>query len=85
MMIKAKFKYLAVWYSRKTNNILHRIPPPLLEFTSVKLVCDHFLKYFVVDKIETIRIKFPDKVPNISSVQKPVIKSKMIFLMGDRR
>ena len=52
-------------------NILHRIPPPALpEFTSVKSLCDHFSRYFV-DKIETIRSKFPDKVQNIPQVQKP--------------
>ena len=49
------------------NNILHRIPPPALpEFTSVKSLCDHFSRYFV-DKIETIRSKYPDKVQNIRS------------------
>ena len=30
-----------------------------------------------MDKIATIRIKFPDKAHNISSVQKPEIRSKM--------
>ena len=71
MMTKSKSKYLAevnsensdnprlLWNS--TYNILHRIPPPALaEFTSVKSLCDHFSKYFV-DKIKTIRSKFPDK------------------------
>ena len=59
------------------NNILHRIPPPALpEFTSVKSLCDHFSKCFV-DKIETKRSKFPDKVQNIRPVQKPEIRSKM--------
>ena len=59
------------------NNILHRIPPPALpEFTSVKSLCDNFCRYFV-DKIETIRSKFPDKVQDIPQVQKPKIRSKM--------
>ena len=87
MTTKAKSKYLAdvisansdnprrLWNS--INNILHRIPPPALpEFTSVKSFCDHFSRYFV-DKIETIRSKFPDKVQNIPQVQKPEIRSKM--------
>ena len=87
MMTKAKSKYLAdviaensdnprrLWNS--INNILHRIPPPALPgFTSVKSLCDHFSRYFV-DKIETIRSKFPDKVQNIPQVQKPEIRSKM--------
>ena len=87
MMTKAKSKYLAdviaensdnprrLWNS--INNILHRIPPPALpEFTSVKSLCDHFSRYFV-DKIETIRSKFPDKVQNIPQVQKSEIRSKM--------
>ena len=86
MMTKARSKYLAdviaensdnprrLWNS--INNI-HRIPPPALpEFTSVKSLCDHFSRYFV-DKIETIRSKFPDKVQNIPQVQKPEIRSKM--------
>ena len=30
-----------------------------------------------MDKIETIRSKFPDKVLNIPQVQKPEIRSKM--------
>ena len=30
-----------------------------------------------MDKIETIRSKFPDKVQNIPQVQKPEIRSKM--------
>ena len=59
------------------NSILHRIPPPALpEFTSVKSLCDHFSTYFV-DKIETIRSKFPDKVHNMPPVHKPEIRSKM--------
>ena len=87
MMTKAKSKYLAdviaensdnprrLWNS--INNILHRIPPPALpEFTSVKSLCDHSSRYFV-DKIETIRSKFPDKVQNIPQVQKTEIRSKM--------
>ena len=87
MMTKAKSKYLAdviaensdnprrLWNS--INNILHRIPPPALpEFTSVKSLWDHFSRYFV-DKIETNRSKFPDKVQNIPQVQKPEIRSKM--------
>ena len=87
MMTKAKSKYLAdviaensdnsrrLWNS--INNILHRIPHPALpEFTSVKSLCDHFSRYFV-DKIETIRSKFPDKVQNIPQVQKPEIRSKI--------
>ena len=86
MMTKAKSKYLAdviaensdnprrLWNS--INNILHRIPPPALpEFTSVKSLCDHFSRYFV-DKIETIRSKFPDKVQNIPQVQKTESSSK---------
>ena len=32
---------------------------------------------YFVDKIETIRSKFPDKVQKISQVQKPEIRSKM--------
>ena len=49
------------------NNLLHGIPlPPLPEFTSVKSLCDHFSRYFV-DKIETIRSKFPDK-PALASI-----------------
>ena len=81
MMTKAKSKYLAdhviaensdnhrrLWNS--INNILHRIPPPALpEFTAVKSLSDHFSGYFV-NKIETIRSKFPDKVQNIPQVQK---------------
>ena len=87
MMTKANSKYLAdviaensdnprrLWNS--INNILHRIPPPSLrEFTKVKSLCDHFSGYFV-DKIETSRFKFPDKVQNIPQVQKPEIRSKM--------
>ena len=87
MMTKAKSKYLAdviaensdnprrLWNS--INNILHRIPPPALpEFTSVKSLCNHFSRYFV-DKIETIRYKFPDKVQNIPQVQTSEIRSKM--------
>ena len=87
MMTKAKSRYLAdviaensdnsrrLWNS--INNILHRIPPPALpEFTSGKSLCDHFSRYFV-DKIKTIRSKFPDKVQNIPQVQKPEIRSKM--------
>ena len=62
------------------NNILHIIATPALpEFTSVKSLHDHFSKYFVY-KIKTVRSKFPDKVLNNPSVQKPQIKSKMIFL-----
>ena len=87
MMTKAKSKYLAdviaensdnprrLWNSK--NNILHIIyPPALLEFTSVKSICDHFSRYFV-DKIKTICSKFPDKVQNIPQVQKPEIRSEM--------
>ena len=87
MLTKAKSKYLGdviaensdnprrLWNS--INNILHRTPPPALpEFTSVKSLCDHFSRYFV-DKIETIRFKFPDKVQNIPQVQKQEIRSKM--------
>ena len=90
MMTKAKSKYLAdviaensddprrLWNS--INNILHRISPPALpEFTSVKSLCHHFSRYFV-DKIETIRFKFPDKVQNIPQVQQTEIRSKMTFL-----
>ena len=84
MMTKAKSKYLAdviaensdnpcrLWNS--INNNLHRTPPPAPEFTSVKSLCDHFSKY-CVDKIETIRYKFPDKVQNIPQEQKPEIRS----------
>ena len=72
MMTKAKSKYLANVISENSdnarrlwnsiNNILHRIPPPALpEFTSVKLLCDNLSRY-LVDKIETIFSKFPDKV-----------------------
>ena len=32
---------------------------------------------YFVDKIETIRSKFPDKIQNIPQVQKPEIRSKM--------
>ena len=87
MMTKAKSKYLAdviaenpdnprrLWNS--INTILHRNPTPALpEFTSVKSLCDHFSRYFV-DKIETIRSKFPEKVQNIPQVQKPKIRSRM--------
>ena len=90
MMTKAKSKYLAdviaensnnprrLWNS--INNILHRIPPPALsEFTSVKSLCDHFSRYFM-DKIETIRSKFPDKVQNIPQVQKPEDEIKKLIL-----
>ena len=84
MMTKAKSKYLADVISENSdnprrlwnsiNNILHRIPPPaLLEFSSVKSLCDHFSRYFV-DKIETIRSKFPDKVQNIPRNQKLDLK-----------
>ena len=87
MMKKAKSKYLADVISENSdnprrlwnsiNNILHKIPLPALpEFTSVKSLCDHFSRYFV-DKIETIRSKFPYKVQNIPQVQKTEIRSKM--------
>ena len=67
-MTKAKSKYLAEVISENSdnsrrlwnsiNNILHIIQlPSLPEFTSVKLLCDHFSKYFV-DKIETFQIKY---------------------------
>ena len=90
MMTKAKSKYLAQVISENSdntcrlwnsiNNILNRIPSPALpEFTSVKSLCDHFSKHFV-DKIETIRSKFPDKVQNIPPVQKAEIRSKMNVL-----
>ena len=79
MMTKAKSEYSADVIPENSdnprhllntiNNIMHRIPPPALpEFTSVKLLCGHFSEYFV-DKIETIRSKFSDKVHNIPSVQ----------------
>ena len=84
-MTKAKSKYWADIISENSdnprrlwnsiNNILHRIPPPALP---VKSLCDHFSRYFV-DKNETIRSKFPDKVHNISQVRKPEIRSKMNF------
>ena len=61
MMTKDKSKYLGEVISENSdnprrlwdmiNNILHRIPNSLPEFTSVKLLCDHFSRYFV-DKIE---------------------------------
>ena len=52
------------------NNILHIIPPPALpESTSVKSLDDIFSKN-LVDKIETVLSKFPDKVQSIISVQK---------------
>ena len=86
-MTKAKSKYLAdviaensdnprrLWNS--INNILQIIPPHALpEFTSAKSLCDHFFRYFV-DKIETIRSKFPDKVQNIPQVQKTEIRCKV--------
>ena len=87
MMTKAKSKYLADVIAENSDNprrlwnsiniILHSMPPPALpEFTSVKSLCDHFSRYFV-DKIETIRSKFPDKVQNIPQVQTPEIRSKM--------
>ena len=87
MMKKAKSKYLADVISENSdsprrlwnsiNNILHKIPLPALpEFTSVKSLCDHFSRYFV-DKIETIRSKFPYKVQNIPQVQKTEIRSEM--------
>ena len=59
MLTKAKSKYLA--------DVISTLDLP--EFTSVKSRCDHFSRYFV-DKIETIRSKFPDKVQNILQVQK---------------
>ena len=85
MMTNSKSKYLADVISEKSDNprrlwssiksILHRIPPPALpEFKLVISLCDHFSKYFL-DKNEIICSKFPDKVHNISSVQK--IRSKM--------
>ena len=62
-----------IWTTRR----LHRIPLPALpEFTSVKSFCRHFSEYFV-EKIGTIRSRFPDKVQNIPSVQKTEIRSKM--------
>ena len=87
MMTKAKSKYLADVIAENSNNlrrlwnsintILHRIPSPALpESTSVKSLCDHFSRYFV-DKIGTIRSKFPDKVQNIPQVQKTEIRYKM--------
>ena len=80
MMTKIKLKYLTEVISENSdtprrlwnsiNNFLHRIPPPALpELTSVGSLSDHFSKYFV-DKIQTIRSKFPDKVQNIPPVQK---------------
>ena len=38
-------------------------------YKSVKSLFDHLSTYFV-DKIDTIRSKFADKVPNIAAVQK---------------
>ena len=40
---------------------------------SVKSFSDHFCQYFV-DKTETIRSKFPDKVQNIPPMQKSMQK-----------
>ena len=82
MMTKAKSKYLVDVISKSRtksdnplhlwnsiNNILHIIPLPALpEFTSVKSLFDHFSQY-LMDKIETNRCKYPDKVQNIPSVQ----------------
>ena len=84
MMTKAKSKYFADVIAdnprrlrNSINNIMHRIPPPALpEFTSVKSLCDHFSRYFV-NKIETIRSKFPDKVQNIPHVEKTEFSSKL--------
>ena len=83
MMTKAKSKYLADVIAENSDHprrLLQRILPPALpEFTSVKSLCDHFSRYFV-DKIETIRSKFPDKVQNIPQVQKTEIRYKMNVL-----
>ena len=86
MMTKAKSKYLSdvitensdnprrLWNS--INNILHRIPPPVLpEFTSIKSLCDHFSRYFV-DKFETISSKFINKEQNSPQVQKQLLDPK---------
>ena len=80
MTIKAKSKYLANVISKSSDNyhqdyILHIIAP-LLDFTSVKSLCDRFFKYFL-DKIVASRSKFPEKNLNFVSVQKPEIKYKM--------
>ena len=68
-MLLQKIRTISVAFENSKNNILHRIPPPALpEFTSVKSICDLFSRYFV-DKIETFRSKFSDKVQNIPQVQ----------------
>ena len=68
---------IRVAYRTIINTILHRIPPPALpKFTAVKSFCDNSSEY-LIDKIETARSKCPDKVPNISSLQKREIKSKI--------
>ena len=71
-MLYQKIRTIYVAYRwNSMNTILHRIPPAAPpEFTSVKSLCDHFSRYFV-DKIETTRSKFPDKIQNIPQGQKP--------------
>ena len=71
MKVVSEVQRLNVLHSAQPNFAKgkHLAPP---EFTSVKLLCDNFSKYFV-DKIETIRSKFPEKLQNIPSVQNPYI------------
>ena len=82
MMTKAKSKYSADVFSENSdnprrlcnsiNNILHIIPPLALpEFTSVKSLCDHFSRYFV--------IKLKISVPNFQ------IKYRIFFKCKDQK
>ena len=48
----------------------------IIYIRKITCLCDHCSKYFV-DKIKTIPSKFPDKVHDILSVQKPEIRSKI--------
>ena len=50
--------------------------PALPEFTSAKSLCDNFPKYFL-EKIETIRFKFPGIVLLFHQCKKTEIKRKM--------
>ena len=70
MMTKAKSKYLADVISENSDN-------PRRLWNSINNILHR--KYFV-DKIETIRSKFPNKVQNIPPVQKAEIRFKMNFL-----
>ena len=81
-MTKAKSKYSADVISENSDNgtqyitFCIEIPPPALpEFTPVKSLCGHFSMDFV-DKIETIRSKFPDKVQNIPKCKKQKLDTK---------